>query len=79
MSCHQHLGGIHSSCAFSGIGWLIYMLVCQYRAKYMYNDSILAFGVVSVIVLLITLVAGLPWVRNSHHKYVFPVIFFDGI
>ncbi|KAH0830509.1 hypothetical protein J3R83DRAFT_1960 [Lanmaoa asiatica] len=64
----QHLGGIHSSCAFSGIGWLILMLVNQYKVKYVYNDSLLAFGVITVIVLIITLIAGLPWVRNTHHN-----------
>lgn len=66
----QHLGGIHSSCAISGIAWLVLMLVNQYKIKYEYNDSLLAFGVVLVVVAFITLIAGLPWVRNSHHKYV---------
>ncbi|KAH7889767.1 hypothetical protein F5I97DRAFT_1924289 [Phlebopus sp. FC_14] len=64
----QHLGGIHSSCAISGIAWLILMLVNQYKVKYLFSDAILAFGVLTVIVLLITLVAGLPWVRNTHHN-----------
>ncbi|KAF9227999.1 hypothetical protein BS17DRAFT_858071 [Gyrodon lividus] len=64
----QHLGGIHSSCAISGIAWLILMLVNQFKSKYIYNDSILAFGVATVIVLLITMTAGLPWVRNTHHN-----------
>lgn len=66
----QHLGGIHSSCAISGIAWLILMLVNQYKVKYVYSDSLLAFGVITVIALLITMIAGLPWVRNTHHKYV---------
>lgn len=66
----QHLGGIHSSCAISGIAWLILMVVNQFKAKYLYNNSLLAFGIVTVTVLLITMVAGLPWVRNTHHKYV---------
>ncbi|KAF8559512.1 hypothetical protein OG21DRAFT_1492837 [Imleria badia] len=64
----QHLGGIHSSCAISGIAWLIYMIVNQYKVKYVYSDSLLAFGVITVIVLLITMIAGLPWVRNTHHN-----------
>ncbi|KAF9246587.1 hypothetical protein BU15DRAFT_58604 [Melanogaster broomeanus] len=64
----QHLGGIHSSCAISGIAWLILMLVNQFKAKYIYSDSILAFGVITVIALLITMTAGLPWVRNTHHN-----------
>lgn len=66
----QHLGGIHSSCAISGIAWLILMLVNQFKVKYAYNDSLLAFGIITAIVLIITMTAGLPWVRNTHHKYV---------
>jgi len=46
------------------------MVVNQVKAKYLYNISLLAFGVITVTVLLITMIAGLPWVRNSHHKYV---------
>ncbi|KAI6039011.1 hypothetical protein EDC04DRAFT_1819498 [Pisolithus marmoratus] len=64
----QHLGGIHSSCAFSGVAWFVLMLVNQYNAKHLYNDSILAFGVITVILLFITLLVGLPWVRNTHHN-----------
>ncbi|KAN0077348.1 hypothetical protein V8E55_011203 [Tylopilus felleus] len=64
----QHLGGIHSSCAISGIAWLILMIVDQFKVKHIYNDSVLAFGVISTIVLLITMIAGFPWVRNTHHN-----------
>lgn len=70
MFCYQHLGGIHSSCAISGIAWFILMLVNQFKIKYAYNDSLLVFGVISVTVLFITMIAGFPWVRNTHHKYV---------
>ena len=48
------------------------MLVNQFKVEYLYNDSLLVFGVISAIVLLITMTAGLPWVRNTHHKYVCP-------
>ncbi|KAF9246561.1 hypothetical protein BU15DRAFT_39714 [Melanogaster broomeanus] len=64
----QHLGGIHSSCAISSIAWLILMLVNQFKVKYIYNVSILAFGVVTAIALLVTMTAGLPWVRNTYHN-----------
>lgn len=70
MSYHQHLGGIHSSCAISGIAWLILMLVQQLKAKDTYNNSLLAFGVLTVITLLITMIVGLPCIRNTHHKCV---------
>lgn len=44
------------------------MVVHQFKTKYMFNDSILAFGVITSVTLFITLCAGLPWVRNTHHK-----------
>ncbi|KAI6111487.1 hypothetical protein EDD17DRAFT_1469696 [Pisolithus thermaeus] len=64
----QHLGGIHSSCAISGIAWFIFMVVNQYNARHLYSGPILGFGVFTVMLLFITLVAGLPWVRNTHHN-----------
>ncbi|KAG9318417.1 hypothetical protein JVU11DRAFT_508 [Chiua virens] len=64
----QHLGGIHSSCAISGIAWIILMTANLFKAKASYNDSLLAFGVITVIMLIITMIAGLPWVRNTHHN-----------
>lgn len=67
-SALQHLGGIHSSCAVSGVAWFILMLVNQYNARHLYDSSVLVFGVITVILLFITLLAGLPWVRNTHHN-----------
>ncbi|KAL4074497.1 hypothetical protein V8B97DRAFT_2092582 [Scleroderma yunnanense] len=64
----QHLGGIHSSCAISALAWFIYMLVNQYKMRYLLDDSILAFGVITIIFLFITLIAGFPWIRNNHHN-----------
>ncbi|KAI6036649.1 hypothetical protein BKA83DRAFT_85445 [Pisolithus microcarpus] len=48
--------------------WFIFMVVNQYNARHLYSGSILGFGVFTVILLFITLVAGLPWVRNTHHN-----------
>ncbi|KAG1841358.1 hypothetical protein C8R48DRAFT_781426 [Suillus tomentosus] len=64
----QHLGGIHSGCAISGVAWIVLMVVHQFKQKYLFNDSILAFGIITTIVLFITICAGLPWVRNTHHN-----------
>lgn len=64
----QHLGGIHSSCAISGLAWFIYMLVNQYKLRHLYDDSILAFGVITIVFLFIALIAAFPWIRNTHHK-----------
>ncbi|OAX42182.1 hypothetical protein K503DRAFT_395620 [Rhizopogon vinicolor AM-OR11-026] len=64
----QHLGGIHSGCAISGVAWLVLMVVHQFKTKYIFNDSILAFGVITAVTLFITICAALPWVRNTHHN-----------
>lgn len=64
----QHLGGIHSGCAISGVAWIVLMVVHQFKQKYLFNDSILAFGVITTVMLFVTICAGLPWVRNTHHK-----------
>ncbi|KAF8448029.1 hypothetical protein L210DRAFT_958150 [Boletus edulis BED1] len=64
----QHLGGIHSSCAISGIAWFILMVVNQFRYRQFYTSSLISFGVITIVMLLITLTAGLPWVRNTHHN-----------
>ncbi|KAG1800852.1 uncharacterized protein HD556DRAFT_1438848 [Suillus plorans] len=62
-----NLGGIHSGCAISGMAWIVLMVVHQLKAKHMFNDSILAFGVITSVMLFITICAGLPWIRNTHH------------
>ncbi|KAG2367607.1 hypothetical protein BDR07DRAFT_1326360 [Suillus spraguei] len=64
----QHLGGIHSGCAISGIAWILLMVVHQFKAKYILNASILAFGVITSVMMFITMCAGLPWVRNTCHN-----------
>ncbi|OJA15988.1 hypothetical protein AZE42_12573 [Rhizopogon vesiculosus] len=64
----QHLGGIHSGCAISGVAWLVLMVVHQFKTKYMFNDPILAFGVITAVTLFITICAALPLVRNTHHN-----------
>jgi len=46
----------------------MYMLVNQYKLRYLYEDSILAFGVITIVFLFIALIAAFPWIRNTHHK-----------
>lgn len=64
----QHLGGIHSGCAISGIIWLTLRVIHTYEARMDENNAILVFGLAANVILLTTAVAGLPWVRNSHHN-----------
>ncbi|KAI0282819.1 hypothetical protein BGY98DRAFT_953714 [Russula aff. rugulosa BPL654] len=52
----QHLGGIHSGCAVSSLGWLIYHMVLIFEHHKDNPDVILIFGI------------ALPWIRNRHHN-----------
>lgn len=67
----QHLGGIHSGCATSGIIWILLKVVRNFVAHNSQHDAILAFGVVTNVALVITAMAAFPWIRNNHHKYAF--------
>ncbi|TFY58161.1 hypothetical protein EVJ58_g6589 [Rhodofomes roseus] len=64
----QHLGGIHSGCAVSGVIWLTLRTVHVYVDHAIYPNALLAWAVIANLSLFITMVAGFPWVRNSHHN-----------
>ncbi|KAF8233443.1 hypothetical protein L208DRAFT_1266651 [Tricholoma matsutake] len=64
----QHLGGIHSGCATSGFSWLIFRLVILFGNPKNNQPSLLALGVITTVVVAISIVAALPWVRNTHHN-----------
>lgn len=66
----QHLGGIHSGCATSGVCWLILKIVNVYRNRQVEHPSILVVGLLTNLAVFITAVAAIPWVRNTHHKSV---------
>ncbi|KAF9451497.1 hypothetical protein P691DRAFT_352740 [Macrolepiota fuliginosa MF-IS2] len=64
----QHLGGIHSGCATSGFLWLIFkvaLIFIQHRSN---HDVILVFGVVTNLIVAISIASAFPWVRNTHHN-----------
>lgn len=64
----QHLGGIHSGCSVSAIGWLIYNLVELFRNRATVAPSVLGMGVVVLVIITFTSVSAIPWVRNTHHN-----------
>lgn len=64
----QHLGGIHSGCAVSGIIWLTYKVVNTYRNHVNEHNAILTLGLATNIAVIVTAIAAFPWVRNTHHK-----------
>jgi len=64
----QHLGGIHSGCAISGVMWLVLKVVNNFRSRGSSHDSILIMGTVTTIAIIISALSAFPWVRNTHHK-----------
>ncbi|KAG6857207.1 hypothetical protein H0H87_008273 [Tephrocybe sp. NHM501043] len=66
-----HLGGIHSGCAVSGFMWLIFRVGWIFIHHKDNHISVLVFGVLTLIVINISIISAFPWVRNTHHKYVF--------
>ena len=66
----QHLGGIHSGCALSGVIWLLFKVVNNFRKLNVTHDAVLVMGVVTNLAVMISALSAFPWVRNTHHKYV---------
>lgn len=65
----QHLGGIHSGCGVSAVGWLTYRVYNIYNERHYFHPAVLATGLTSLFFLCLTALAAFPWVRNTHHKY----------
>ncbi|CDO70704.1 hypothetical protein BN946_scf184798.g19 [Trametes cinnabarina] len=57
----QHLGGIHSGCAVSGIIWLTLKVVNTYRNHINENNAILIVGLLTNVAVIITAVSAFPW------------------
>ncbi|KAJ7072637.1 hypothetical protein C8F01DRAFT_1243674 [Mycena amicta] len=64
----QHLGGIHSGCAISGVAWLVFRIALLAIDFQQYHPSILATGVVTAFALTVSIASALPWVREAHHN-----------
>jgi hypothetical protein len=64
----QHLGGIHSGCALSGVLWLLLKVVNMFRTLDVQHDAVLVWGVVTNLAVMISALSAFPWVRNTHHK-----------
>jgi hypothetical protein len=69
-SALQHLGGIHSGCALSGCTWLIFKLVTIFIDHQNNHDAVLVMGVITNMLVCISIASAFPWVRNTHHKSV---------
>lgn len=66
----QHLGGVHSGCATSAFAWLVFRLVLIFKDRTNNPGPVRFAGVVTSILVAVGIVSALPWVRNTHHKYV---------
>ncbi|KAJ3773855.1 hypothetical protein FB446DRAFT_834926 [Lentinula raphanica] len=64
----QHLGGIHSGCALSGVLWLLLKVVNAFRSHQLQHDAVLVMGVVTNFAVMISALSAFPWVRNTHHN-----------
>ncbi|KZV80269.1 hypothetical protein EXIGLDRAFT_659885 [Exidia glandulosa HHB12029] len=64
----QHLGGIHSGCATSGVIWLIYKVVDIFVNHDVNHDAVLVMGVLTNIAVIVSIISAFPWVRNTHHN-----------
>ncbi|KAK0750507.1 hypothetical protein B0T18DRAFT_437692 [Schizothecium vesticola] len=49
----QHVGGVHSGCAISGASW---------------HPAVIASGIVTNVLVIISILSAFPWVRNYHHN-----------
>jgi hypothetical protein len=64
----QHFGGIHSGCATSGFLWLIFKVTLIFIQHSFNHDVILVFGVLTNLIVAMSIASAFPWVRNTHHK-----------
>ncbi|KFA71459.1 hypothetical protein S40288_08015 [Stachybotrys chartarum IBT 40288] len=67
-SALQHVGGIHSGCALSGAGWLVYKVVDIIQHRNVQHDSVVATGIITSILVMISILSAFPWVRNNYHN-----------
>ncbi|KAG8744335.1 hypothetical protein FRC10_010315 [Ceratobasidium sp. 414] len=64
----QHLGGIHSGCSVSALGWLILNLTYLFRDRYNQNKGVLTMGFLVMFVIAFACLSAFPIVRNTHHN-----------
>ncbi|KAF8628654.1 hypothetical protein AX15_003785 [Amanita polypyramis BW_CC] len=64
----QHLGGIHSGSAVSGLIWLVYKVVKNFMEKEIQHDAILVTGIFTLFIVGFSALSAFPWIRNNHHN-----------
>ncbi|KAF1970661.1 hypothetical protein BU23DRAFT_473456 [Bimuria novae-zelandiae CBS 107.79] len=64
----QHVGGIHSGCALSGTAWLLYKVIDIIRYHAVQHPAVLASGIVTNLLIFISVLSAFPWVRDTYHN-----------
>ncbi|KAF8630064.1 hypothetical protein AX15_003123 [Amanita polypyramis BW_CC] len=64
----QHLGGIHSGCALSGLFWLLYKVIMNFIDTDIQHDAVLVTGTLTLVLVGLSALSAFPWVRNNHHN-----------
>ncbi|KIY68088.1 hypothetical protein CYLTODRAFT_453876 [Cylindrobasidium torrendii FP15055 ss-10] len=64
----QHLGGIHSGCGVSGLGWLVFRIVLIATDVRNMHGAVVVMGGVTSLAIATTILAALPWIRNTYHN-----------
>ncbi|TVY80783.1 Adenylate-forming reductase [Lachnellula suecica] len=64
----QHVGGVHSGCAISGAAWLVFKVVDIIRHRNIQPSAVIATGIVTNLMIIISVLSAYPWVRNYHHN-----------
>lgn len=64
----QHLGGVHSGAATSGVVWLIYAVLRIFQDHRSNHLVLLAMGVIVVLFISTSAISALPVIRERHHN-----------
>lgn len=67
-SALQHAGGIHSGCAISGAAWLLYKIIDIIRYRAIQHPSVIATGVITNVLIIVSALSAMPWIRNTYHN-----------
>ncbi|PFH52373.1 hypothetical protein AMATHDRAFT_139898 [Amanita thiersii Skay4041] len=64
----QHLGGIHSGCALSGLVWLLYKVIMNFIDTRIQHPAVLVMGMITLTIVGLSALSAFPWIRNNHHN-----------
>lgn len=64
----QHLGGVHSGAATSGVVWLIYAVLRIFQDHRSNHLVLLAMGAIVVLFISTSAISALPVIRERHHN-----------